>query len=327
MGRFITPDTIVQDPTNPITLNRYQYTGNNPVNNIDPSGHSFWKKIGNFFKKAATYLIGGALGAPYVDAAFEGNWGMVAQGALNTIGLLSGNPFFMVSAGLNIIADNNTYYGGSESFSRGLQYASTAVAATYVAWNVGVGIKEWATGKLNITDLQGSAATLESSDTVLTNGVNTTLGGAKAKAAELNKIYQSGINKIAHNQTHGLIADFTESFLQKITFTSSIDRQLANAVQGLNNITLVGHSQGAFTVGNTLLNLGFRDIRNIVSNVQYYSSPLSQPRAFISAAIGGGLNTQHVTYGNNFGDPINIIGPNINPVKFLSGFTFQLNKH
>jgi len=327
LGRFITPDSIVQDPTNPVTLNRYAYTGNNPVNNIDPSGHSFWKKIGNFFKKAATYLIGGVLGAPYVEAAFEGNWGMVAQGALNAIGLLSGNPFFMVSAGLNIIADNNAYYGGSEGFTRGLKYASTAVAAAYVAWNVGVGIKEWAVGKANITDLAGNPASLESGDSIYNNGMLTDLEKAKSQAAYFNKVKNAGITKIAHNQTNGFIADFTESFLQKITFTSSIDRQLANAVQGLNNITLVGHSQGTLTVGNALLNLGFRDSRNIVTNAKFYSTPLSQPRAFVSAAIGGGLNTQHVTYGNNWGDPINIAGPNFNLFKFASGFTFQLQNH
>jgi RHS repeat-associated protein len=40
MGRFITPDTIVQAPFDPQTLNRYTYCRNNPINLIDPSGHS-----------------------------------------------------------------------------------------------------------------------------------------------------------------------------------------------------------------------------------------------------------------------------------------------
>ncbi|MBL8012234.1 MAG: hypothetical protein JNN05_00155, partial [Candidatus Omnitrophica bacterium] len=41
LGRFITPDTIVQSPMNPQTLNRYSYCNNNPVNLVDPTGH-FW---------------------------------------------------------------------------------------------------------------------------------------------------------------------------------------------------------------------------------------------------------------------------------------------
>lgn len=39
MGRFITPDTIVQDPYDPQYLNRYAYCRNNPVNLVDPTGH------------------------------------------------------------------------------------------------------------------------------------------------------------------------------------------------------------------------------------------------------------------------------------------------
>jgi RHS repeat-associated protein len=38
--RFISADTIVPDPTNPQSLNRYAYVLNNPVNLVDPTGHS-----------------------------------------------------------------------------------------------------------------------------------------------------------------------------------------------------------------------------------------------------------------------------------------------
>ncbi len=40
MSRFIAPDTIVPDPYNPQSLNRYTYCLNNPLTYIDPSGHS-----------------------------------------------------------------------------------------------------------------------------------------------------------------------------------------------------------------------------------------------------------------------------------------------
>lgn len=43
-GRFLTPDSIVPDPTNPQSLNRYSYVLNNPLLYSDPSGHSFWNK-------------------------------------------------------------------------------------------------------------------------------------------------------------------------------------------------------------------------------------------------------------------------------------------
>ncbi|MDD4860838.1 MAG: toxin TcdB middle/N-terminal domain-containing protein, partial [Smithellaceae bacterium] len=42
IGRFVTPDTIVQAPYDPQSLNRYSYCRNNPVKYVDPSGHFFW---------------------------------------------------------------------------------------------------------------------------------------------------------------------------------------------------------------------------------------------------------------------------------------------
>ena len=39
LGRFISPDTIVPDPANPQSLNRYSYCLNNPLKYVDPTGH------------------------------------------------------------------------------------------------------------------------------------------------------------------------------------------------------------------------------------------------------------------------------------------------
>jgi len=38
LGRFIQPDTIVPEPGNPQSLNRYSYVRNNPLRFVDPSG-------------------------------------------------------------------------------------------------------------------------------------------------------------------------------------------------------------------------------------------------------------------------------------------------
>jgi RHS repeat-associated protein len=39
IGRFISPDTVIQSLANPQTLNRYVYSLNNPLKYVDPSGH------------------------------------------------------------------------------------------------------------------------------------------------------------------------------------------------------------------------------------------------------------------------------------------------
>jgi RHS repeat-associated protein len=44
IGRFISADTIVSDPSNPQSLNRYSYCLNNPLKYIDPTGHDLTVK-------------------------------------------------------------------------------------------------------------------------------------------------------------------------------------------------------------------------------------------------------------------------------------------
>ena len=47
LGRFTSADSIVPQPGNPQSLNRYAYTLNNPLIRIDPTGHTdepWWKK-------------------------------------------------------------------------------------------------------------------------------------------------------------------------------------------------------------------------------------------------------------------------------------------
>jgi RHS repeat-associated protein len=52
IGRFISPDTVVQSPANPQTLNRYSYCLNNPLKYTDPSG-----RIVTFFGIDISYAM------------------------------------------------------------------------------------------------------------------------------------------------------------------------------------------------------------------------------------------------------------------------------
>jgi RHS repeat-associated protein len=93
IGRFISPDTFVQDYSNPQSLNRYSYCSNNPLKYTDPTGHFLNFIIGAIIG-AATYAITTAV----VNAAtghewnYGWNWGefgaSVGIGAL-TVGIAS----------------------------------------------------------------------------------------------------------------------------------------------------------------------------------------------------------------------------------------------
>ena len=49
IGRFISADNVTQFPFSTQGWNSYAYCGNNPVNCVDPSGHSFWSNALSFF--------------------------------------------------------------------------------------------------------------------------------------------------------------------------------------------------------------------------------------------------------------------------------------
>jgi RHS repeat-associated protein len=123
LGRFITPDTIVQSPANPQTLNRYSYCGNNPVNRIDPSGHS-WKK---FWKRWGSWI------SPIGYAASTGNWSQLAILAVTVaanfllpgIGTLS-NVYLNIGAHALVGAAQGALVGGITSIIGGGSFGDGA---------------------------------------------------------------------------------------------------------------------------------------------------------------------------------------------------------
>ena len=48
LGRFANADTIVPEPGDPQSFNRYSYVNNNPINFSDPTGHCRYNEQGEF---------------------------------------------------------------------------------------------------------------------------------------------------------------------------------------------------------------------------------------------------------------------------------------
>ena len=80
LGRFITPDTIVQGPMNPQTLNRYSYCNNNPINLVDPTGHFFW------FAAIVGAIVGATIGGVTAAITHQSIWQGIVFGALSGAG-------------------------------------------------------------------------------------------------------------------------------------------------------------------------------------------------------------------------------------------------
>lgn len=78
LGKFISPDSIVQAPFDPQTLNRYSYVRNNPLVYIDPTGHI---SIGDIMDGFGDFVD--TIGAAIMGLPFGGPLGAVAAAGSN----------------------------------------------------------------------------------------------------------------------------------------------------------------------------------------------------------------------------------------------------
>ena len=100
LGRFISADPSVQNLTNPVTMNRYQYAGNNPVNFTDPSGYGFWKS----FIAAVVGVVAAVLTAGIsigFQALAQGGLAALTAGQAALAGAVGGAVSGGLGAGLN----------------------------------------------------------------------------------------------------------------------------------------------------------------------------------------------------------------------------------
>jgi RHS repeat-associated protein len=89
IGRFISPDTIVQSPYNPQSLNRYTYCFNNPLIYVDPSGHISFQDIVDWLKG----VLGWGSVPPIPDIGYTLTFCPFEDDEGNTYG--SGTTFYM----------------------------------------------------------------------------------------------------------------------------------------------------------------------------------------------------------------------------------------
>ena len=130
LGRFLSPDTYVQNPVDPQTLNRYAYARNNPILYTDPSGHWIFVVIGA--------IIGG------VSAGIASDWdiGAVLTGAI--IGGVTGGVGGEVGGVVGAAVGKS--YGPLAGFGAGGLAGGAAAGATsgvlyrLAGYNVNIGL-------------------------------------------------------------------------------------------------------------------------------------------------------------------------------------------
>ncbi len=324
LGRFITADTLTPNPKNSQAFNHYAYVFNNPLKYTDPSGNFPW------IAAIIGAIIGGASGGISAYNSGQPLWQGVLLGGIQGFfsGAVLGTPFSSIkeqgywwgltqaSGGLSLAGQLAGAVGWREG-QRTLGYAALGTGALYMGVNILKGIKDWLyEDRFNTYDTTFEEPVyVQSGDRVHVNGVVSDLKEAivEAKSAPFKA------NVLANNPTSGPIADLTEAFFDKLTFTSSVSRQLGRSLSGLSNISLSGFSQGGIIASNTTLQLGLMDQRNVVSQLRVGSTQISQIRVLLSGGIGAGLSRGQITYGaGSMWDFSNFLGPNLN-LKYFAG--------
>ena len=184
LGRFLQADPIIQDRFDTQSLNRYSYTNNNPLNAIDPSGFSFFKKLFTIVKIIAAVVLtvacGGVCG-PAVwawtfgtigaieAAAMGGNFGDVLLGAFTgAVTAYAGAAF--LKGGLTLLeAFKLGVIGGITNILHGGKFGHGFVsggAGAYIGSKIGGFVK-------------GAENALRNTGTFI---ARVTLGGALSKA-------------------------------------------------------------------------------------------------------------------------------------------------
>ncbi len=130
LGRFISPDTLVESPLHPQTLNRYAYAGNNPVLYNDPTGHCFFICLG--------FLIGA------ISAGIASDWDPGAMILGGLIGGISGGVGGKVGGFVSttVASQYGTVAGTAAGLAAGGAAAGGTSALLYRAagYNVNIGL-------------------------------------------------------------------------------------------------------------------------------------------------------------------------------------------
>jgi len=296
IGRFITPDTIVQAVDNPQTLNRYSYCGNNPVNRIDPSGHSWWKKFWGGFKKHVLHHLVNAVRVVFDVMTF---------------------PVNPIGSTLDIASVIAGYTGGGDSrkISKILGWAS-------LAWNIGQGISSaFDPNEVQLLNAEGKIVTdYGQVNRVLGAGINTTRQGAKNLLLKANRTLSVKYDAIIWNKTHGSISDFVESGVVKFTGSEVLAieyTKIINNVASANPSAVFDiHSESTILFTRAFQSLPADSLNQ--STVNFFGTAVLESTARNSFLTPGG-NTGILTFDSKFSDPITSFFGTLNPVRMAVG--------
>ncbi len=217
IGRFLSPDPVIQDPENLQSLNRYSYCLNNPLSLVDPSGYSWLSKNWRSLVTAAVAItvsvvtLGGAtaLGAVMLAGATGGfaggfvgtllNGGDLGQAFKAGVvgGLVGGASGFLsfaagsvTSKGITAIIERAAKHAFAEAWMSGIQ------GQNIFHGMISGALSSVGNGFIN-SEVNGLALKMASS--AVLGGTISEIGGGKFANGAVTGAYSMLFNDIQHD--------------------------------------------------------------------------------------------------------------------------------
>jgi RHS repeat-associated protein len=268
LGRFLSPDPIVQIPEYSQNFNRYSYVLNNPLNATDPSGFSFiskaFSKIGSFIKENWRTIVAVALGfaVGLVAGALAKAWavGMHFTAAMSAaigagVGAFWGNLTSSLIMGQEL---GDSLMGSLKAgvtaalltftITKGLEFAvkHTNPLDKAKLYEVDASSGKWKEvdwNKIKDPSLKGKT---------FINGMNNEFADALKNGVQ--RVNGQGKFYLIENPTNGALSDLLECGLDKFGGQSNISKSTADILSKFipQETTILAHSQGTLIATNSL---------------------------------------------------------------------------
>jgi len=223
IGRFLSADTIIQDPHDSQSYNRYSYVRNNPLKYTDPTGNSWWTKFRDKWVKPIVAVVVGAiiaiyapalLGA-YIKSAFgvavaTGALAGAAGGAIMTgtlEGTLKGAVFGALSAGVAYGIGHGgglfakvRQYGGAVGKAALHGISRAAISKLQTGSGKGGFLGGFASSLLGgvVNSVQTASTTVKVTMAVIAGGTASVLGGGKFSNGAMSGAFIMMFNELAN---------------------------------------------------------------------------------------------------------------------------------